>query len=429
MYRRVAGVGLALTMLVAGCGHSSSTSQGPATSSTPVPSVATSSTRAASATSQAARDLPDPHTLRGLTEVPELPDPKPVEGSSAQKLPVTVTDVEGNKVTIKSTSRILALDLYGTLSRTLIGLGLGDKIVGRTVSSTEKQLHDRPVVTENGHVLNVEGNKVTIKSTSRILALDLYGTLSRTLIGLGLGDKIVGRTVSSTEKQLHDRPVVTENGHVLNVEAVAGLKPSVIIADRSVGPKEALDQLRKSGIPVVLVDPHRSVGSTPQLIRTIADAVGKPDAGEALVKRTQEQIDQAKKQIAAWKPAKPMRVAFLYVRGNAGVFFILGSENGASELIQGVGADDVASDKGITTLVPANAESLVSINPDAIFVMRDGLASTGGMKGLLARAGVANTTAGRKQRVISIPDGISLSFGPQTGEVLTAVAKALYGVK
>ena len=53
MYRRVAGVGLALTMLVAGCGHSSSTSQGPATSSTPVPSVATSSTRAASATSQA----------------------------------------------------------------------------------------------------------------------------------------------------------------------------------------------------------------------------------------------------------------------------------------------------------------------------------------------------------------------------------------
>ncbi|MCP6379759.1 ABC transporter substrate-binding protein, partial [Klebsiella pneumoniae] len=84
----------------------------------------------------------------------------------------------------------------------------------------------------------------TIKSTSRILALDLYGTLSRTLIGLGLGDKIVGRTVSSTEKQLHDRPVVTETGHVLNVEAVAGLKPSVIIADRSVGPKEALDQLR-----------------------------------------------------------------------------------------------------------------------------------------------------------------------------------------
>ncbi|GAE72539.1 heme ABC transporter [Cutibacterium acnes JCM 18916] len=42
-----------------------------------------------------------------------------------------------------------------------------------------------------------------------------------------------------------------------------------------------------------------------------------------------------------------------------------------------MGADDVASDKGITTLVPANAESLVSINPDAIFVMRMGLLPPG----------------------------------------------------
>ena len=122
-YRRIAGVGLALTMLVAGCGHSSSASQGPATSSPQVPSVAATSTSLTSATSQAARALPNPHSLRGLTEVPEPSDPKPVEGSSAQKLPVTVTDVEGNKVTITSTSRILALDLYGTLSRTLFGLG------------------------------------------------------------------------------------------------------------------------------------------------------------------------------------------------------------------------------------------------------------------------------------------------------------------
>ncbi|WCC81039.1 ABC transporter substrate-binding protein [Cutibacterium equinum] len=297
----------------------------------------------------------------------ELSDPAPVNGSFNQKLPVTVTDVEGNKV--------------------------------------------------------------TITDTSRILALDLYGTLSRTLIGLGMGDKIVGRTVSSTEDQLHDLPVVTENGHVLNVEAIAALKPSVIIADRSVGPREALDQLRKSGIPVVLVDPHRSVDTTPDLIRTVAKAVGMPAAGEALVKRTQGEIDAAKKQIAQWAPKKPMKVAFLYVRGTAGIFFILGSEDGASELIHGVGGDDVAGDKGIKSVAPANAESLVSLNPDAIFVMKAGLASTGGMKGLLARAGVANTTAGKNQRVISIPDGISLSFGPQTGEVLTLVAKALYGVK
>ena len=364
MRRRVAGAGLVLAMLVAGCGPSATQSE--TSPHSVAPTVSPSSTHSATPSTAAPR-LPDPRNLRGLTEVPDLSDPKPVDGSFGQKLPVTVTDVENNTV--------------------------------------------------------------TVTDTSRVLALDLYGTLSRTLIGLGMGDKIVGRTVSSTEKQLHDLPVVTENGHTLNVEAIAALKPTFVIADRSVGPREALDQLRKSGIPVVLVDPHRSVDKTADLIRTVAKAVGKPAAGEALMKRARDEIDAAKEEIAQWAPKKPMKIAFLYVRGTAGIFFILGSQDGASELIHGVGGDDVAGDKGIKSVAPANAESLVSLNPDAIFVMKDGLTSTGGMKGLLARAGVANTTAGRNHRVIAIPDGISLSFGPQTGEVLTSVAKALYGVK
>lgn len=201
---------------------------------------------------------------------------------------------------------------------------------------------------------------MTVTDTSRILALDLYGTLSRTLIGLGMGDKIVGRTVSSTQKQLHDLPVITENGHTLNVEAIAALKPTFVIADRSVGPREALDQLRKSGIPVVLVNPHRSVDRTADLIRTVAKAVGKPAAGEVLVKRARDEIDAAKEEITQWAPKKPMKITFLYVRGTAGIFFILGSQDGASELIHGVGGDDVAGDKGIKSVAPANAESLVS---------------------------------------------------------------------
>lgn len=135
----------------------------------------------------------DPRNLRGLTEVPDLSDPKPVDGSFGQKLPVTVTDVENNTV--------------------------------------------------------------TVTDTSRILALDLYGTLSRTLIGLGMGDKIVGRTVSSTEKQLHNLPVVTENGHTLNVEAIAALKPTLVIADRSLGPVKPLISFASPG--------SRSSSSTP----------------------------------------------------------------------------------------------------------------------------------------------------------------------
>lgn len=309
----------------------------------------------------------DPRSLSGLTEVADIADPTPIEGSYTQKLPAKVTDFEGNSV--------------------------------------------------------------TITDTSRILALDVNGTLSRTVISLGLGDSIVGRTISSTETKLSSLPVVTQGGHQLNAEAILALKPSVVIADRSVGPVEVIDQIRAAGIPVVLVNPKRTIANTNELITAVANALGMEEAGKALNERTAQEIAKAKEQIAAWAPKEALDVAFLYVRGTAGIFFILGAEDGATELIQGVGAKDVAAAHGLGSTTPANAEALIAVNPEVIFVMREGLKSTGGIEGLLSRAGVAQTRAGQKQRVISIPDGISLAFGPQTGEVLIAVAKAMYGVQ
>ena len=57
----------------------------------------------------------------------------------APTLPVTVTDAQGTRVTITDTSRILALDVYGTLARTVFELGLGDSVVGRDVSTAVRR--------------------------------------------------------------------------------------------------------------------------------------------------------------------------------------------------------------------------------------------------------------------------------------------------
>ena len=60
-------------------------------------------------------------------------------------------------------------------------------------------------------------------------------------------------------------------------------------------------------------------------------------------------------------------------------------------------------------------------------MMSAGLDSTGGLDGLLAKPGIAQTTAGKNERVLAIPDSQSLSFGPQSGEMLLTAAAALYG--
>jgi iron complex transport system substrate-binding protein len=50
--------------------------------------------------------------------------------------------------------------------------------------------------------------------------------------------------------------------------------------------------------------------------------------------------------------------------------------------------------------------------------MTKGLASTGGVSGLIALPGVAQTEAGQKKRIMSVDDSLLLSFGPRTPDLL-----------
>ncbi|WP_313548320.1 ABC transporter substrate-binding protein [Corynebacterium sp.] len=273
---------------------------------------------------------------------------------------------------------------------------------------------------------DADGHDVVVEDVSRIVALDLYGTYTKTLRGLGLGENIIGRTVSSSEESLKDVPSVTAGGHDINVEAVLNLDPSLVIVDHSIGPASAIDQIRAAGVPTVVMSPERSITTIGQDIMNVAGVVGLPEEGEKLAERSEKELSEAQEAIAAIIPEEPLRMAFLYARGTGGVFYILGSEDGTSDLIESLGGVDVATKSGVGAASPASAEALVELNPQVFVMMNAGLESTGDIAGLLDRPGFAQTDAGKNQRVISLPDGDSLAFGPQTGEMLLRAAKALY---
>lgn len=273
---------------------------------------------------------------------------------------------------------------------------------------------------------DADGYDVVVEDVSRILALDLYGTYTKTLTGLGLVDNIIGRTVSSTEEILKDRPVVTQGGHNINVEAVLSLQPTLVIVDHSIGPREAIDQIRNAGVTTVVMEPTRTIDSVAEDIMNVGAVVGLPEEAQKLGDRSNEEIAKDRKAIQALIPADPLKIAFLYARGNGGIFFIMGEGTGAKDLIEGVGGIDLGTEHKLSYAEPANAESLAKINPEVIIMMEGGLESTGGIDGLLQRPGVAQTTAGQKQRVVTLPDGQSLAFGPMTGQVLLRLAQAIY---
>lgn len=182
---------------------------------------------------------------------------------------------------------------------------------------------------------------------------------------------------------------------------------------------------------MVKINPEHTIDTVSSDIDTIAGIVGLAQNGERLGERADAEISRAVEAIRRATDdavsGGPLRMAFLYARGDGGVFYILGPDDGTDDLIEALGGVDAAKEEGIGQASPANAESLADLNPDVLVMMSAGLDSTGGLDGLLAKPGIAQTTAGKNERVLAIPDSQSLSFGPQSGEMLLTAAAALYG--
>ena len=279
-------------------------------------------------------------------------------------------------------------------------------------------------------VTDMQGTQVTVTDASRILALDVYGTTTRIVYELGLGANLVGRDASSSFPEVADLPLVTQNGHDLNAEAILELAPTLIITDASLGPWDAVLQMRDAGIPVVVVDSHRSLDNVTDLIGEVAAAVGLPEQGAALAEQVSGEIDAKIAEIAEIVPADDadrLRIAFLYVRGQAGVYYMFGTDSGADTLVTALGGIDVATEIGWSGMRPVNDEGLISAQPDVVLVMSEGLSSAGGVDGLIESIpALAQTPAGERRRIIDMDDSEILSFGPGTADVLDALAVALY---
>lgn len=322
---------------------------------------------------------------------------------------------------IPSASEVSAIDDPRSFSGEL-ALQLVDDPIEPVATEPVPQLP--AVVTDN------QGTVVEVADVSRILPLDIYGTISRIIFELGLGENVIGRDISSAFPEIADRPLVTQDGHQLGAEAILALNPSVIVTDTSLGPWDVVLQLRDAGVPVVVVDSHRSPDNVEALTRAVGAGLGVPELGRELGDRTRAKIIQTEEAISSIVPESEtarLRTVFLYARGSAGVYYMFGQDSGADELISAAGGYDVSSEVGWKGAKPANDEGLIAAQPDVIVMMNKGLESVGGVDGLLDKfPALAQTPAGANQRVIAMNDDLVLSFGTRTPAVLNALAVALY---
>ena len=236
---------------------------------------------------------------------------------------------------------------------------------------------------------------------SRVVAL--ADGSAEIIAALGLRNILVGRDIASTMPALASVPI-DEAAMQVSAETVLSQHPDLIFTDSNTSPSTALAIFRQSHIPMVNISASYSLTAIVSKEMAIASALGVPKAGKLLASQVQ----------SLHYPATGIKVVFLYLRGTAAIYLIGGAGSGADSLLQATGFTDVGA---ANLKLPFNAltsEELIKLQPDVILLMTKGLVSVGGINGLVAIPGIAQTPAGRNRAVVTVDDSLLLSFGPRS---------------
>jgi iron complex transport system substrate-binding protein len=141
-------------------------------------------------------------------------------------------------------------------------------------------------------------------------------------------------------------------------EEIVALRPDLVLASRhSAIPTR--NALRRVGIHYELFDVPYSVPESIAQIRRIATLVGSVAAGEALIGRIEQAIENARLPAGA-----PRLTAAVYETGG----LTAGANTVTHDLMQIVGLDNLAARYGIETHMPMPLELIVAAPPDLLLV-------------------------------------------------------------
>ena len=265
------------------------------------------------------------------------------------------------------------------------------------------------------------GEQVSIRALDRIVTLN--GDVTEVVFSLGFGDRVIAVDFSSSYPEAVNNLPKVSNQRRLSSEGILSLNPTLVLGTENAGPPEVIEQIRQSGISLVLVPDPPTLESPVKKIRMVAQALGVPGRGQALVTTLKQKIQEA--EIAAKKVDSHPRVLFLYLRGTQ-TQLAAGNNTQPHVLIEAAGGRDAGDESGIQGYKPLTPEALITANPDILLVPERGLQSVGGLEGLRQIPGIALTRAGRLGKIVSFEDLYLLGMGPRTGDLLGDLVKAFH---
>ncbi len=274
--------------------------------------------------------------------------------------------------------------------------------------------------------IDARGVVVEIASIDRIIPLD--GDVAEIVFALGMGDHVVATDLSATYPPEADALPQIGYQRALDAEPILEFEPTLLIGTDVAGPAGVLDELERVGVPLAIVPTPDDASGPGTKIRAIADLLGIAEEGELLATAVEAEIAAAAPIDPGTSSLGPLRVAMLYVRGES-TQLIFGEGTSIDWIIEATGSVNVADEMGISDTAELTAEALTAAAPDVVLVTEDGLASVGGIDGLLAMPALAGTPAAAHRAVLAYDAQLMLGNGPRTGAFLEQLVTDLTAVR
>ena len=253
--------------------------------------------------------------------------------------------------------------------------------------------------------------------------------MTEIIYAIGAESKLVGVDTTSLYPPSAQTLPSVGYARTLSLEGILALSPTLVIASEEAGPPAVMRQLTSSGVAIsVLLNNHASASESfkglLQRIKQVGQLTGYEAQAEALQQKLQQEWSQSLAHLTT-RTTKPRILFIMAVAPNQ--VMVAGAKTNAQammELVQVTNAVD-----GFEGYRPLTPEAVIAANPDIILVTDQGLKIAGGTESILRLPAMAQTSAGRNRRVISLETMFLLGFGPRlpraVAELDAAISRAM----
>ena len=190
-------------------------------------------------------------------------------------------------------------------------------------------------------------------------------SITEILFALGAGDQVVGDTIYCNYPEAAKTKAKIGGFTTPSIELIIALNPDLVfMTEKRPDLAKSLQQSRR--MEVVTVEPD-GVAGIYRSIQTIADKIGVPERGRALIQSIDKEIHESPPQT---DPAAKPRVMFVVGRtpGTVSNLIVVGRSSYITELIELAGGINVAAD-AVIQYPQFSFEEVIHRDPDIIIDM------------------------------------------------------------